>query len=127
MATRELTGQRNLTGSDIAISTVPPGQGLPLAGSQAQVPSPDSVMLPLTENCSQRKLLLLYLHFWFLLCILVGLFGLSVCFLKRERMKEGMELDGWGSGEALEGNGEGETVIRIHSMKRIIPIKNENK
>lgn len=38
-----------------------------------------------------------------------------------------MELDGWVSGEDLGGNGEGETVIRIHSMKRITPIENKNK
>lgn len=42
-------------------------------------------------------------------------------------MKEGVELDGWVSREDLGGNGEGETVIRIHSTKRIIPIENKNK
>lgn len=41
-------------------------------------------------------------------------------------MKEDMELDGWGSGEDLGGNGEGETVIRIRSMKRVIPIKKKS-
>jgi hypothetical protein len=45
---------------------------------------------------------------------------MPVCFLKRE--KKGIELDEWRSGEDLEGDEGGETVIRIHCYEEIFSV-----
>lgn len=53
------------------------------------------------------------------LCFFVSCFlflNFPVCFLKTERERESIELDEWGGGEDLEGDGGGETTIRIHCM-----------
>lgn len=41
------------------------------------------------------------------------------------REREGVELVGWGAGEHLRGDGEGETVVRIYCMKIIFNSKKE--
>lgn len=53
-------------------------------------------------------------------------FNLFLFCLLSKIKKEGMELGGWSDGEDLGGEGAGETVIRIHCMKKKVLKKHDS-
>lgn len=70
-------------------------------------------------SCKHVYVFLMFSLFFLFPCFILDclLVYWSVCFLKRER--KGVELDVWGEGEELGGDGRGETAIRMHCIKII--------